>query len=300
MVESQLFSPKQVASALGVSETTVKRWVDDAILPATRTPGGHRKILGTEVMRLVQRLNLPALDLGRLHLEVPPTLPSTERLADELHAALKLGSMVAVRALFTKAYHAGLAIEELADRVIAPAMRRLGHDWETGRIDVYQEHRGTQLCTAALYELKPLLEPQIETDQPVALGGAPEGDPYRLPSLLAQMALLDRGWNAVNLGPNTPVGSFRRAVLDLKPRLLWISFSYLPDPETFLAQYPDLYQATREYDVTVVVGGQALTPDVRSRLKYAAFGDGISNLVELATRLHSLPRPARRGRPARS
>ena len=64
------------------------------------------------------------------------------------------------------AYAAGMAMEELGDAVIAPAMSRLGHEWENGRIDVMHEHRGTLLCTAVLHELKPALEATAEKGPP--------------------------------------------------------------------------------------------------------------------------------------
>ena len=50
------------------------------------------------------------------------------------------------------AYAAGLPIEMLGDAVVAPAMAQLGHDWESGRIDVMHEHRATLLCTGVLHE----------------------------------------------------------------------------------------------------------------------------------------------------
>ncbi len=74
-----------------------------------------------------------------------------------------------------------------------------------------EEHRASQLCAGALYELKALLEERSVKDRPPAVGGAPEGDESLLPTLLAQMILLDAGWQAVNLGPNTPFASFRKA-----------------------------------------------------------------------------------------
>src|SRR3954453_14261416 len=63
-------STAQVAEALGVGISTVKRWVDQGILPAHKSPGGHRKILLSDVVRVVREGDFPRLDLGRLGL--PP------------------------------------------------------------------------------------------------------------------------------------------------------------------------------------------------------------------------------------
>lgn len=65
-------SPKDLALLIGVSESSLKRWVDDDRLRAERTAGGHRRIALAEAVRFIREtaaaiakpevLGLPELD----------------------------------------------------------------------------------------------------------------------------------------------------------------------------------------------------------------------------------------------
>src|SRR5437660_1116960 len=83
--------------------------------------------------------------------------------------------------------------------------------------------QGILPCAAALYAIRARVEGPADGPKPMAIGGGPEGDPYLLANLLAEMALTDLGWTVVNLGPNTPMPSFRAALSQTRPRLLWLS-----------------------------------------------------------------------------
>ena len=256
MSQLQYYSPAEVAQALGVSVTTIKRWVDDGVLPAHKTAGGHRKILRADVLRLVREGNFPHLDLGRFDVAGSTDRPpDTERLSGYLLDGLRLGDEAAVRAAVHGGYEAGLPVEVLADRVIAPAMHALGHQWEQGRIDVFHEHRGTLLCAGVLHELKARLEAHAERGRPTAVGGSPEGDPSVLASLLTQMVLLDAGWDATNVGAHTTLASFRKALHEVRPRLVWLSVSHLPeDSGRFLDEYATFYRDAEREGVAVAIG----------------------------------------------
>ncbi len=283
---------------LGVSVSTVKRWVDEGVLPAHRTAGGHRKLLRAEVLALARRGELPSGDLGAA---LPPgQLTDLERMAESLRAALVGGDREEPRALIHRAYRSGVSVEDLADRVLAPAMAAVGHDWEAARIDVWHEHRGTLRCLAALYDLHDDVAVRAERGRPVAVGGSPEGDPYLLASLLAQLVLLDSGWESVNLGPNTPLPSLIKAIRELRPRLLWLSVSHLEDEAGFAGAYRELYRAAERQGVAVAVGGRALSESLRATIPYTTHGDGMNHLAAFARMLHPRPRPPRRGRPPKS
>jgi excisionase family DNA binding protein len=296
--EPALVSTTQVAEALGVSVSTVKRWVDEGVLPACKTPGGHRKLLLADVIEFARRSNLPQLDLASLMAgRAPRQQPDLENLSKQLFTGLVRGEREMVRSVILGAYRAGVPVEVIGDQVIAPAMQELGHGWEQQCLDVMHEHRGTQLCEAALYELLALLSVRAGQELPVAVGGAPQGDPYSLPSLLAQMVLIDAGWKAVNLGPNTPFPSFTKALTELRPRLVWVSVTHLADPNSFLTEYVEFFTQAEKAGVAVALGGQALVGPFRSKLPYTTFGDGLVNLASFARTLNVQPRQPRRGRP---
>jgi excisionase family DNA binding protein len=290
--QPEYLSTAQAADVLAVSVSTVKRWVDEGVLPAHVTPGGHRKLLRSEVLALARQGDLPRGDPAGLGAATHP-----DAFSHSLRDALVGGDGPAARAILRRAYDAGLPIEALADRVVAPAMAEVGHQWETTRLDVWHEHRGTELCAAALYDLREVLETRAERGRPAAVGAAPEGDPYTLPTLLAQLVLLDAGWEAVNLGPNTPLASLTKALRELRPRLVWLSVSHLRDDREFVAAYRDFYRAAEQQGVAVAVGGRALGEPVRSSVVYTTHGDGLTHLAAFARTLHPRPKRPRRGRP---
>ena len=132
----------QVAKALGVSVSTVKRWVDDGVLPAYKTAGGHRKLLRADVLEFARRGDLPHADLSYLagaSRRTPQAAPT--EISAELYQSLLVGDVLRVRSLIQGEFRRGTSIENLADQIIGPAMTRVGQDWETGRLDVMEEHR---------------------------------------------------------------------------------------------------------------------------------------------------------------
>ena len=120
---------------------------------------------------------------------------------------------------------------------------------------MWQEHRGTS-CVPQLCATRPIWKRAVPG---TGSGGRWDTGRRSLPVayLLAQLVLLDAGWEAVNLSPNTPLASLAKSLQELRPRLLWLSVSYYRTRRASSA-YRDLYRAAERQGVAVAVGGQTL------------------------------------------
>lgn len=220
----RFLSPRQLAHALGVSESSLKRWVDAGKIAAARTEGGHRKISLAEAVRFIRETGAPLAHPELL--DMPEVAVAHQRALagdDALYAYLVAGDTIAARGWVLARYLAGASIEELGDGPIRDSMHALGELWRHDEAGIFIEHRATDICLQAMAQLRNTFEPR--TDAPLALGGAPEDDPYLLPSFLAATVIASAGMRAINLGPDTPIAAMQAAVAHHAPQLVWLSSS---------------------------------------------------------------------------
>ena len=289
---SQRFSPAQLAPIVGVSESTLKRWVDAGHLEGEKTPGGHRKIALPHLLAFLRAHGRAAPSLEALGLLAERHAgPGDPSATPEALAGLLLGGDTDVaRTLILEQFRLGRALDELLERLVAPAMAWVGTQWVDGKIDVYQEHVATLRAWSVLVELRGLL-PMPPDRAPLALGGSPEGDPYLLPTLMAELTLADMGWRTLNTGPNTPVASLLEALRRHRPRLVWLSVTSVKPDESFFADYPRFFEAAQAAGASVVIGGQGLTDALQDRLVASGFGTRLAHLKAFARSRSSSPLP---------
>lgn len=283
-------SPQQAARALGVSESSLKRWCDQGLLKVVRTPGGHRRLEPGAVLAFVRatgrRLDAPEL------LGLPAGLgrPAAQDSSESLQTAIQAGAEEECRRLLFEKYLAGATLAEICDDDLAPALHSIGAAWEHGRLDVFEEHRGAEIALRSIQELRQAL-PAFAVDAPRALGGAAEGDPYRAPTAMVELVLREMGWRAESYGPLLPAASLCEAIRRLRPRLAWISVSSISDEAAFLAGVDRVYQTALEHGSALVLGGQALSPALRKQVQASACCDSMRQLVGFVRELHPAPPP---------
>ncbi len=285
-----VLSPRELALAIGVSESSLKRWADEGLISVFRTAGGHRRIALPEAIRFIRdrKANILRPDiLGLVELNQLTLEQWSGRSGeDELYRAMEAGDAVQTRGLILSHYLAGRSLPELCDGPIRAAMHRLGELWLTQDGGIFIEHRATDLCLAAVNHLRQLMDPQPAT-APLAIGGGLSGDPYLLPSLLASLVLSDSGFREMNLGPDTPVEVLQQAAHRLRPALVWVSISSL-DHVSVPGRRRELEQLAESLlgiKVPVVVGGRMVEPleplrqanlhVIRSMSEFSGFARGL-------------------------
>ncbi len=284
-----LLTPKQVARAIQVSESSIKRWCDRGLIPTHYTAGGHRRIPTSGLMEFLrskkQQIVRPEV-LG-LPVTAGQTVRVIDRAAENLVDALVVGDEDQCRQIVFDLFLTEHSITAICDQVFAKAFESIGDRWECGDAEVYQERRGCELALRVLHELEAMV-PKPASDAPLAIGGAPAGDQYNLATTMVELVLREAKWNAVSLGDNLPFTTLAAAIREHRPRLFWLSCSHVEDEAGFLTGYESLYD---EFcmDVAIVVGGRALTEELRQKMKYAAYCDNMQHLEGFA---QTLQRPS--------
>lgn len=256
---SEFFTPRQVARALGVSESSLKRWCDQTLLKTVRTAGGHRRVPYEEVARFCRESGRLLADPQVLGLPAAVGHGATvySRASSQFTAALIAGDEATARRIAVDLFLTNHPIWEIGDLVVAPALREIGSAWQCGELAVWQERRGCEIVQRAVYELAGLVAPP-RADAPLAIGATFEGDVYRLSTMLCEATLREAGWRAESFGTSIPSDSLLQALIALRPRLAWISISHIAAPDTFVAQFNEFSRRVKAAGIPLVVGGRAV------------------------------------------
>jgi excisionase family DNA binding protein len=284
---------QMVADALGLSVSTIKRWVDSGTIHAVRTVGRHRLIPRSEALRMAVSLGLDSSRVRRLS-GIPQDDFSgvDDSTCDRLCHLLREGQAQQAKVFIHSLYASGCGAVTLADALIRPVMARIGHGWMVGALDVFQEHQASHIVASAIIDLIGRESRERPPSGPLALSATTEGDPYVLSCLLIELILRERGWQVRNLGANLPLGSLANATIQYLPAMVCLSVNHLKNKHKFINECNAFYETARRVNTAVIVGGQALDGELRSKLLYTAFGDRMIHLAEFARRLTTPSRDA--------
>jgi MerR family transcriptional regulator, light-induced transcriptional regulator len=245
---------RDAAEALGVHYQTAYGWVRQGTLPARKTARGY-EVSDSAVHDLMARRAAGA--------EPPRELRVRDwgAQAARMYAALVAGDEAQARSDFGR-LATGVPLAELCDRVIAPALRRVGTDWAAGELSIAVEHRASAICERliAAHVRQPQGRPRG-----VAVTTTPTGERHALPAMMAAACLREDHWQVHHLAADLPVAEVIGFAADAGASLIVLSSA-----STGAARLAT--QETREI-------GEHLP---RARVLAGRPGDTLSRLRELA------------------
>ncbi|MFT4656628.1 MAG: excisionase family DNA binding protein [Candidatus Aldehydirespiratoraceae bacterium] len=267
---SVTFTLQEAADELGVHYMTAYRYVRLGLLAASKVGSSWQ----------VEDAAIAAFRDGSAVGPVKPgeSAPWVERLEARLVECDAQGAWGVVEAAMTS----GAELEYVYLDMLSGAMVNIGDRWVTGELDVAIEHQATVIVMRIIGRLGSRCVRRGR-----ALGslivGAPMGEYHALPTAILGDMLRLRGWDVVDLGANTPSGSFLHAAART-PELRAVGFSATYNEH--LGALSECCSVIKQEfpDVLVIVGGPAIRDEQQAlALGADAMAAGPDSLHKLLT-----------------
>ncbi len=203
---------REASDVLGVHYQTAYGWVRQGLLPARKTARGY-EVSEDDVSALAARRAAGTAPRPQIRVR------DWAAQADRLHAAIVSGDETQARHQFDR-LAPGVPLADLCERVVAPALTRIGEDWAAGQLPIATEHRASAICERLIAG---------RTHQPhgrprgVAVTATPPGERHGLPSLMATACLREDRWLVHHLAYDLPVAEVTRVARDTGANLVVLS-----------------------------------------------------------------------------
>ncbi len=184
---------RDAADILGVHYQTAYAWVRQGMLPARKTGRGYD----------VSEHDVSALAARRASGTSPrPQIRVRDWAvqADRLYAAIVAGDETAARHIFARLAR-GVPVIDLCERVIGPALYRVGEEWANGGVTIAAEHRASAICERLIATRAH--QPQGRP-RGIAVVTTPPGERHGLPALMAAACLREDRWLVHHLASDLP------------------------------------------------------------------------------------------------
>jgi DNA-binding transcriptional MerR regulator len=212
----------------GVSPELLRAWERRyGLLEPSRSSGGlrlysHEDLARVQAMRQHLAAGLAAAEaatMARQGAEAADSYRRPEGALRQLERALSRFDEGAVHMVMDTLL-ARLSLDTILQEVVVPYLHDLGERWERGEASVAQEHFASSLLRGRLLGLARGWGRGLG---PRAMLACAPGEQHDLGLIAFGLALRDRGWRIVYLGPDTPLESIADAARLSRPASVVVS-----------------------------------------------------------------------------
>lgn len=290
--EKKTLSPNELAQALGVSESSMKRWIDSGKIEAIRTPGGHRRIPFAEAMRFIRASDH---DLAKPETLGLPDAQEAEQLADptdfktSYHDALKNGIEADIRSFVMFEYSQGKTVADIADELILPGFKKLRDECTHPSEKCVTLHRAVSMSQNAFLALRDLAPP-LEENSPKVLLADIGYEIDCLPVYAAEAVMQHEGLNPTQLGRSVHSDVLLGSISRAKPNVIYLSAAGPVDTQELTSLTKRTLELASEHHASVILYGPAFPTNltlargartVNSMRELSALAAGLGNMARV-------------------
>jgi len=185
---------REAADALGVHYQTAYGWVRQGTLPARKTGRGY-EVHDDDVSALARRRAAGGPPRTEVRVRDWPAQ------AGRLYDAIVSGEERLARHDFER-LALGVPLIDLCERVLAPALGRVGEAWAAGELTIAAEHRASAICERLIAAR---LHQPPGRPRGIAVVATPPAERHALPALMAAACLREDRWLVHHLAADLPV-----------------------------------------------------------------------------------------------
>ena len=147
------------------------------------------------------------------------------------------------------------SIEEFYERILNPAMEKIGSMWADGRLSIATEHISSNTAQS-LIKIISENHKRSTLDKGKIIITTPVGEEHCLSCNMIESFLLSKGFTTFNLSPSTPANSLVEFIKSIRPTAVLISITLDDNIKAGQRLATKIHNQHRK--LPVYVGGQAL------------------------------------------
>jgi methanogenic corrinoid protein MtbC1 len=172
---------------------------------------------------------------------------------------------------------------KVIERLIIPALHKIGEDWETGETSLAQVYMSGSICEELVGKIVPSKNP--EQSEEAKIGIVVLEDHHQLGKRIIYSALTAMGYNLLDFGTGLVVDDVVKKVEESNIKILLVSTLMLPAA----LRIKDLVQElkSKNIDTQVIVGGAPFKFDTQLWKEVGAdhTGDSLADVIEIVENL---------------
>ena len=270
----ELLTLQEAAERLKVHYMTAYRWVRRGDLPAYKA-GGRLRVQVSDVDRFVQQ--------RRIDVVLPGVAGRTDwpTHVDRLTKFLIAGKALEAGHLVRKVIADGAPVGQVYLELLTPALHRVGDAWESGEINVADEHRASEICMGIIARHGEAFR-RRGPSRGTAVTLTPPDELHGVGAAMVADFLRAGGYDVHHLGVNVPLEDLRMFLQVVPCDVLCVSVT-TPDADKKI--YDDLVAVAGDgAAATVIFGGQGVISE------HVASADGVhvASLADLVAAVDGL------------